>query len=113
GQPAAGLGTTAITVAEILYGIERLAAGRRKDLLRAAAAEVFATFRDWVLPFDASAAAIYPQIVEARDRLGRPINGFDAEIAAICRFGRHSLATRNVKDFEHTGVDLINPWQVR
>ena len=112
-QPVGELGTTAITVAEVLYGIERLPPGRRRDLLRSAAGEVFSMFRDWVLPFDASAAALYPLIVDARDRLGRPIDGFDAEIASICRLGRHSLATRNVKGFEHTGVDLVNPWQAQ
>ncbi len=105
--------TTAITLAEILYGIERLPSGRRKDLLRTTAAEVFATFGDRVLPFDADAAGHYALIVEGRDRLGRPIDGFDAQIASICRVGRAPLATRNVRDFEHTGVEVIDPWYVR
>jgi predicted nucleic acid-binding protein len=35
----------------------------------------------------------------------------DAQIAAICRTYNAALATRNLKDFRHTGVDLINPWQ--
>jgi predicted nucleic acid-binding protein len=105
--------TTAITLAEILYGIERLPSGRRRDLLRATAADVFATFGDRVLPFDADAAAHYPVVVEGRDRLGRPIDGFDAQIASICRAGRASLATRNIKDFEHTGIDVIDPWNVQ
>lgn len=105
--------TTAITLAEILYGIERLPGGRRKDLLRTTAADVFATFGDRVLPFDADAAAHYPSIVEARERLGRPIDGFDAQIASICRVGGAALATRNVRDFEHTGIEVIDPWHPR
>lgn len=109
-QAASDLYTTAITLAEVLYGIERLPAGRRKMLLRQTAAEAFTTFADQVLPFDAGAAAEYPLIVDARVRMGRPIDGFDAQIASICRFGNSTLATRNVKDFEHTGVDLIDPW---
>ena len=112
-QPAVELSTTAITVAEVLYGIERLPAGRRKDLLRDSAAEVFATFGDHVLAFDASAAGQYPAIVDGRDRLGRPIDGFDAQIASICRSRHAALASRNVKDFEHTGIDVIDPWQAR
>jgi hypothetical protein len=44
---------------------------------------------------------------------GRDIDGFDAQIASICRSSQCALATRNVKDFEHTGVDLIDPWQTR
>ncbi|HUQ38932.1 MAG TPA: type II toxin-antitoxin system VapC family toxin [Acidimicrobiales bacterium] len=102
--------TTAITLAEILYGIERLPSGRRKDLLRATASDIFSTFGDRVLPFDADAAAQYPLIVEGRDRLGRPIEGFDAQIASICRVGQAALATRNVKDFEHTGIEVVDPW---
>lgn len=104
------LHTTAITLAEILYGIERLPPGRRKDVLRATAADVFATFDDHVLPFASSAATHYPVIVDTRDRLGLPINGFDAQIASICRSGNATLATRNVKDFVHTGVEVVNPW---
>ncbi len=111
-QPAAELCTTAITVGEVLYGIERLPPGRRKELLRETAADVFATYGDHVLAFDASAAAHYPLIVASRDRQGRPIDGFDAQIASICRSEPAALATRNVKDFEQTGIDLIDPWQV-
>ena len=109
-QVPSDLYTTAITVAEVLYGIERLPSGRRKTLLRETAAEVFTTFADHVLPFDAGAAAEYPLVVDARERMGRPIDGFDAQIASICRFGSSTLATRNIKDFEHTGVKLIDPW---
>ena len=55
-QAAGELCTTAITVAEIRYGLERLADGRRKDRLRAAADEVFTAFSEYVLPFDTGAA---------------------------------------------------------
>lgn len=110
-QPGPEVHTTSITVAEILYGIERLDDGSRKSSLRAAATEVFAAFADQVLAFDQTAAVAYATIVDARDRHGRPIDGFDAQIAAICRTTGASLATRNLHDFEHTGVELIDPWQ--
>jgi hypothetical protein len=108
----AGLCLTAVTVAEIRYGLERLAEGRRKERMKAAAQDVFAAFSDHVLPFDADAAAHYAQVVTHRDALGLPIEGFDAQIAAICRTHDVALATRNTKDFLETGIDLINPWQV-
>lgn len=101
---------TAITVAEILYGIERLPNGERKATLREAAVDVFSRFTEDVLPFDAAAATVYPEIVEHRDRLGTPISGYDAQIAAICRVNDACLATRNEKDFAGVGVELINPW---
>jgi len=51
-----------------------------------------------------------PSVVAGRDRSGRPIDGFDAQIAAICLAEGSMLATRNLKDFEGTGVTLTDPW---
>lgn len=85
--------------------------GRRRDLLMATAEDVFAAFEEQILPFDAAAAAHYPMIVTRRDRAGLPIDGFDAQIASICRTHDAALATRNLKDFDDTGVDVIDPWQ--
>ncbi len=103
--------TTAVTLAEVLYGIERLPAGDRKAALRQAAADVFGRFAEDILPFDAAAATAYSEIVAQCDRQGAPIGGYDAQIAAICRTRNARLATRNTKDFEGTGVALINPWE--
>lgn len=106
----AELYTTSITLAEVRYGIERLPSGRRRDLLRAAADDVFSAFPDQILAFDATAAVDYAGIVSSRDRAGAPIDGFDAQIAAICRVHGATLATRDVKDFHDTGIELTDPW---
>lgn len=110
GRSATQLCTTAITLAEIGYGIARLPKGRRRALLEAAAEEVFAAFAEQVLPFDASAARQYGPIVDHRDRSGSPIDGFDAQIVAICGARDAALATRNVQHFADTGITLIDPW---
>ncbi len=110
GASPTDLFTTSITLAEILYGLERLPAGQRRDLLRATAQETFAAFAERVLPFDAAAAGRYGSIVHGRERSGRPIDGFDAQIASICQVHGATLATRNTRDFENTGVDLVDPW---
>ena len=110
GQPAADLVTTAVSMAEILYGLARLPDGQRRDGLQLAATEVFTTFGNRILPFDAVAARHYATIVSRRDQLGRPIDGFDAQIAAIAAARGAAVATRNMQDFEDTGVDLVNPW---
>ncbi|MHB1511168.1 MAG: PIN domain-containing protein [Acidimicrobiales bacterium] len=102
--------TTAVTLAEVRFGIARLPSGRRRALLDAAAGDVFATFADRVLAFDAVAAGEYADIVVERERAGAPISGFDAQIAAICRAQRKALATRNTSDFDHLGLNLVNPW---
>ena len=102
--------STAVTVAEIRYGIARLPDGERKEKLAEGAEEVFSSFSDRVLPFDFAAAAEYGGVVVVRERAGAPINGFDAQIASICRAHRALLATRNVKDFEYTGIEVTDPW---
>lgn len=107
---ATTLRTTSVTVAEIHYGIARLGdAGRRLALARAADA-VFQTFPDQVLAFDRVAAETYGPLVAEQERRGQSINGFDAQIAAICRVHAAELATRNGRHFVGTGVDIVDPW---
>jgi hypothetical protein len=106
-----GLYTTAVTVAEIRYGIARLPEGRRRESLHQAADEIFAAFPRQVLPFDLAAANAYADVVSVRESLGKPIDGFDAQIAAICRSQAATLATRNTKDFANTGIAIVDPWQ--
>lgn len=108
---AAGrLHTTAITLAEVDYGIARLPEGRRKDQLVAAAASLFVEFEEMILPFDARAARRYGSVVADRERVGLPITAADAQIAAICAAWGAILATRKTDDFSGTGVRLVNPW---
>ena len=111
-HPGRELCTTAITLAEIRYGIERLPAGRRKDLLGRIAEDLFSAFSEQVLAFDAASTRHYAEIVTRRERAGRPIDALDAQIAAICRNADATLATRNVRDFEDTRIDVLDPWRV-
>jgi toxin FitB len=105
------LHTTAITLAEVEYGLARLPVGRRRDQLTATATEVFADYQDVILSFDVPAAHRYADIVAGCEALGYPITSADAQIAAICAARNATLATRNTSDFTRTGVQLINPWQ--
>jgi toxin FitB len=104
------LRTTAITLAEIRYGIARLPEGRRKQVLLAAADEIFSAFADQILPVDTAAAEHYAVIASSCERAGKSIAGFDALIAAVCRSQGAALATRNVSDFDNTGIEVIDPW---
>ncbi len=102
---------TAITLAELLYGVARLADGRRKtEITELIEAMVTDDFEHRVAAFDEPAAAHYADIVVRRERSGRPISQADAQIAAICRSHGAVLATRNVDDFTETGIIIINPW---
>lgn len=109
-QPADQVCTTSVSLAEVRYGIARLPAGRRRNLVKATADDVFRAFADQVLAFDATAATHYADIVVEREHRGSPISGFDAQIAAICRAHRARLATRNTDDFDRLGLDLVDPW---
>lgn len=109
-QPVTELCTTAVTIAEIRYGLEQLPKGRRRDGLRVAAREVFGAFAGMVLPFDSAAAGEYADVVVRRGVAGRPIGGFDAQIAAICLSRGARLATRNTHDFSGLDLPLEDPW---
>ncbi|KAB7790421.1 type II toxin-antitoxin system VapC family toxin [Bifidobacterium leontopitheci] len=103
--------TTSITIAELLYGVALLDSSHRRSRLEASIESFADTLADRTLTFDAEAAAYYAIIAAGRRRDGRPIGVQDAMIAAIARAHGASVATRNVKDFEGTGVDVINPWE--
>lgn len=110
-QPRASLFTTTITRAEILYGLQLLPTGKRRDELWAAAMAIFDLELDGqVLPFDSPAADDFAKISAARRAGGRPIAQLDAQIAGITRSRGAQLATRNVGDFEACGFEVINPW---
>jgi toxin FitB len=112
--PAADVATTAITVAELLYGVSRLHDGQRKTRLAVAVQGMIREdLAGRVEPFDDAAAHHYAVVVRDREQIGHPIAMADACIAAICLSRRCQLATPNVKDFADTGVGLINPWQAR
>jgi toxin FitB len=85
--------------------------GKRKRDLEAVSRRVMALFAGRILPFDSIAAREFALIVADRRRAGRPIEDFDAQIAAITRSRGMILATRDARDFAGTGVQLVDPWK--
>ena len=85
--------------------------GRHRAVFAAAAEGMFAEdFAGRVLPFEARAAARYPEIVLARPQAGNPIEKFDAMIAATALAVGASIATRDAGGFAGCGLTVINPW---
>ncbi len=105
--------TTVITIAEIEYGLSRLPDGRRRKELE----ERFTTltgpdFNFAVLPLDEDAARLAGKMRGSRENQGLSAQSADMMIAAITSLSGASLATRNVKDFTSTGIEIINPWEL-
>jgi hypothetical protein len=111
GLPENAVFTTAITEAEIFYGVERLPAGRRRDHLLAAIEASFSEdFAGRVLPFGSAAARIYGRLLAERRSAGRPMSQSDVQIAAITLQHMATLVTRKTRDFAHSDIQLLNPW---
>lgn len=103
--------TTVITVYEIRYGILRLPIGVQRTRLDGSLQEFanrLGTKR--LLGLDARAAQRAAELRAQREGLGRPMSVQDGLIAGICSVHNATLASRNVKDFEGLGLDVVNPW---
>jgi predicted nucleic acid-binding protein len=108
---AADLYVSTISIAEIVFGIELLPSGqRRQNLTERFASFLSAAFAHRLLPFDEAAARRYGPIMADRRRAGRPMAAPDGQIAAITHSRGMTLATRNRRDFLSCGVALIDPW---
>ena len=110
-QPRGALYTTSVNEAELLNGIAALPEGRRRTGLATAVEALFAEeFAGRVLLFGSAAARRYAEIVTIRGLAGRPIEAFDAMIAATALTAGATVATRDIGGFTGCGVTLIDPW---
>jgi len=100
-----------LTVGELRKGIDKLKASAKKRSLTAWFDQLVLTARDRILPIDTETAIIWGDVSAKAERKGKPIPSVDGLLAATAlRHGLH-LMTRNVVDFEATGVMLVNPWE--
>ncbi len=104
---------SSVTLAELLFGIGALPDGVRKGRLAQALDGLVALFAGRVLAFDQDAARRYADMAVAARQAGRPPPTADGYIAATAAAHSFAVATRNTRDFQGTGVELIDPWQRR
>lgn len=110
-QAPATLFITSINLAELLAGIETMPQGRRRDALaQALSIQVNALFENRVLHFDTRAAQSFGACLAGAQSQGNTVGFADCAIAAIAKTQGLMVATRNVRDFHGTGVEVINPW---
>ena len=112
GQASEKLFVSAITIGEVAYGMRILPDGKRRSGLRERFERFVAVaFDQRVLAYDESAARIYGELMGDRKELGLPMSVPDGQIAAIARLNHLAVATRNILDFEHCGIDVLNPFE--
>ena len=112
GQDSERLYVSAITIGEITYELRILPDGKRRSGLRERFERFVAlAFDQRVLSYDESAARVYGELMGDRKELGLPMSVPDGQIAAIARLNHLAVATRNVLDFEHCGIDVLNPFE--
>ncbi len=110
-QAAETLYISTVTLAELLFGIAALPAGKRKDMLALAIDGLLELFQGRVLPFDTEAARQYAELAVIARAAGRGFPTPDGYIAAIAVSRGFMVATRDTAPFQAANVAVINPWE--
>jgi predicted nucleic acid-binding protein len=102
---------SAVTVAELRFGIAAMPDGKRRKILhQRLEADLLAVFAGRVLPFDLDASRAYAALMCKAKVVGQAINMADGYIAAIAASRGLSVASRDAAPFRAAGVPIINPW---
>jgi toxin FitB len=100
-----------ITLGELRKGVDRLAAGRRRDRLEQwLTGELPDRFGERILPVDAAVADEWGRLLAQAENAGTGVGGMDVLISATAKVHGRRVVARNVAHFQHTGVDAISPW---
>lgn len=109
-QIAETLYLSSVTLAELLFGVGVLPAGKRQDSLTQALNGLIGLFGDRILPFDTDAARHYASLAVKARAAGRGFPTPDGYIAAIAASRRFIVASRDTAPYEAAGVAVVNPW---
>lgn len=102
---------SSMTWGELQRGVARLPPSKRRSDLTLWLEQLEAGFEDRVLAFDRQASEVWAQMTVMAEAQGKSMAAFDSIIAATARAYDCKLVTRNVRDFAHADVDVLNPWQ--
>ncbi len=101
-----------VTLAELRRGVDPLPAGRRRQQLDRWLREDLADrFHGRILAIDVLVGDAWGRLMARASRAGRTVGSVDGFIAATAEAHGLTLVTRNVRDFERLGVELLNPWE--
>lgn len=103
---------SAVTVAELRFGLATMPEGRRRTIYQdRLEKEVLPTFAGRVLPFDLDASQAYADLMARARAGGKAIGKADGYIAATATACGLMLATRDISPFEAAGLKIVNPWE--
>ena len=100
-----------ISIQELYFGIFTMPDGKKKTRLRESLDAIVRECTDRILPFDAFAGYLCAEMHASAKAAGHPRTIEDLMIAAICKRNDAVLTTRNIKDFDCLGIELIDPFE--
>jgi predicted nucleic acid-binding protein len=110
-QAAETLYLSSVTMAELLFGIATLPAGKRKNMLAQALDGLMGLFRDRILSFDIDAVRRYAELAVTARASGRGFPTPDGYIAAIAASRQFIVASRDTGPYIAASLSVINPWE--
>lgn len=108
--PSENLYLSVITIGEIRKGLIKLSESRRKESITNWLNSLIEDYHNRILTIDLMVAENWGNILGKAEKEGNPIPAIDSLIAAIAYTHNLALVTRNVSDFEPTGIPIKNPW---
>ena len=99
-----------IALFEVRLGLCSLPAGRRRDEMMGSLERIIARFGPRIYSFDRPSAEMAAELIGGCAGQGLTLSRGDAQIAGIAGAYGLTVVTRNGKDFEGTGLDIVNPW---
>lgn len=103
--------TSTMTWGELQRGVARLPESKRRSELSLWLQQLQIGFEDRILAFDQNASEVWAQMTVQAEAKGKSMAAFDSIIAATAHAHECQLVTRNVRDFAHAGIVVVNPWQ--
>jgi predicted nucleic acid-binding protein len=102
---------SAITIAELRFGIAAMPSGKRQTILRdRLEGEVLPHFSERILTFRLATSQFYSELMVRARVSGKAIGTADGYIAATAAENSLAVATRDTSPFEAAGLKVINPW---
>jgi toxin FitB len=109
--PRTNLFISVLTIVELKFGSALLTDGTDKQKLNAKIIDVLSSqFAGRILVFDEAAADVCANLMAMKKAHTPFVKIIDLQIAATAMTNGFAVATRDVKDFQHEGLRVIDPW---